>query len=286
MNLGEKINELRKKHRLTQEMLADRLAVSPQAVSKWERGVTNPDLYLIPKLAELFGITSDELLGLSVEKSPQGDRERALEQRISHLEKLVEILLTGDEKEALTISLCDATPVMRFDFTTMSAEDKQKWRVINGEILDASKQLIFRATPVARPHGNRRWDPQLVNESLRIQIDDVSLIRVRLKTLAGEQKAKLKLLFITEEHPHWHEGKRFSHHYETGKTVTVDFSTSHASWYGTLIGLRIDTTNQRASRCEIEAIELLDAQGAIKYQYAFTEKDGNGSTDWELRNSE
>ena len=48
MNLGEKINELRKKKQLTQEMLAERLCVSPQAVSKWERGVANPDLYLIP----------------------------------------------------------------------------------------------------------------------------------------------------------------------------------------------------------------------------------------------
>ena len=65
MNLAEKINELRKKNNLTQEMLADMLGVTAQAVSKWERGVANPDLYLIPTLAEVFGVTADELLGIS-----------------------------------------------------------------------------------------------------------------------------------------------------------------------------------------------------------------------------
>ena len=53
MNLGEKINELRKRHQMTQEMLAEQLSVSPQAVSKWERGVANPDLGLIPALAAI-----------------------------------------------------------------------------------------------------------------------------------------------------------------------------------------------------------------------------------------
>lgn len=286
MNLGEKINELRKKNQLTQEMLAERLCVSPQAVSKWERGVANPDLYLIPKISELFDISADELLGLSVESRQSISRQHNLEQRVAHLEKLVEILLTGDEKEAMSISLRNASPIVSFDFSKMKKEDKQKWNVRNGEILDTSKAFVFRSLPLEHPVGDKYWDPQLVNEKLNVPIDEICLIRVRLKTLAPEKKAKLKLLFITKDHTHWHEGKRFAHHYETGKAVTVDFSTSHRSWYGRLIGLRIDTTNQRASRCEIEAIELLDAQGAIKYQYAFTEKDGNGSTDWELRNSE
>ena len=285
MNLGEKINELRKKKQLTQEMLAERLCVSPQAVSKWERGVANPDLYLIPKLAEVFNISSDVLLGISSEEKP-ANKKSPLEQRVAYLEKLVEILLTGDEKEAMAISLRDAVPVLRFDFTRMTAEEKQRWHVRNGEMLAGGKGFFFHSLPCERPTGNKYWDPQLVNEAFQLPIDEITLIRVRLKTIAGEKKAKLKLLFITEDHTHWHEGKRFVHHYETGKTVTVDFSTSHPSWYGKLIGLRIDTTNQRASRCEIEAIEFLDAQEAVRYQYTFTEKDGGDTSDWKLLNSE
>ena len=62
MNIGEKIAELRRDAGMTQEALASRLVISPQAVSKWERGVANPDLELIPEIAKLFGISAAELL--------------------------------------------------------------------------------------------------------------------------------------------------------------------------------------------------------------------------------
>ncbi len=63
MTVGEKIKELRKKKDLTQEKLADFLRVSYQAVSKWECGLSSPDLSLIVPLARLLGVTTDELLG-------------------------------------------------------------------------------------------------------------------------------------------------------------------------------------------------------------------------------
>lgn len=65
MNIGERIKVLRKKNNLTQERLAELLCVSCQAVSKWECGVSCPDLSLIPALTKLFHVTSDELLGLN-----------------------------------------------------------------------------------------------------------------------------------------------------------------------------------------------------------------------------
>ena len=65
MNIGEKIKDLRKKNDLTQEKLADYLNVSYQAVSKWECGLSSPDLSLIAPLTKLFGVTADELLGLA-----------------------------------------------------------------------------------------------------------------------------------------------------------------------------------------------------------------------------
>lgn len=63
-NIGKRIRELRKKNDLTQEKLADYLGVSYQAVSKWETGVSSPDLALIRPLTKLLGVTSDELLGI------------------------------------------------------------------------------------------------------------------------------------------------------------------------------------------------------------------------------
>lgn len=47
----------------TQEEVADKLLVTPQAVSKWETGAGNPDISLLVPIADLFGITTDALLG-------------------------------------------------------------------------------------------------------------------------------------------------------------------------------------------------------------------------------
>ncbi len=62
IRIGNKIRELRKKHRLTQEQLADDIGVSFQAVSKWENDIALPDITLIPLLANYFGVSTDEIL--------------------------------------------------------------------------------------------------------------------------------------------------------------------------------------------------------------------------------
>lgn len=63
-NLSERIAWYRRKCGLTQEELAEKCSVTPQAVSKWENGLTSPDISLLPRLGEVFGITTDELLGV------------------------------------------------------------------------------------------------------------------------------------------------------------------------------------------------------------------------------
>jgi len=62
-HIGQRIKELRKKNDLTQERLADFLGVTYKAVSKWECGLTTPDLALILPLAKVLGVSTDELLG-------------------------------------------------------------------------------------------------------------------------------------------------------------------------------------------------------------------------------
>lgn len=66
--LGKRIMENRKRLGWTQDRLAEQMGVSAQAVSKWENDQSCPDISLLPKLAELFGITVDELLGHKTEK--------------------------------------------------------------------------------------------------------------------------------------------------------------------------------------------------------------------------
>lgn len=62
MTLGKRIAMLRRQRGLKQEDLANTLGVSSQAVSKWENDQTCPDISLLPKLAELLGVSVDELL--------------------------------------------------------------------------------------------------------------------------------------------------------------------------------------------------------------------------------
>ena len=58
------LSNLRKSHGLTQQNLADLLNVSFQTISKWENGITLPDITVLPKLARIFKVSTDELLGL------------------------------------------------------------------------------------------------------------------------------------------------------------------------------------------------------------------------------
>ncbi len=60
--IGKFIAVLRKAHGMTQKELGDRLYVSDKTVSRWERDECTPELSLIPVIAEIFGITTDELL--------------------------------------------------------------------------------------------------------------------------------------------------------------------------------------------------------------------------------
>jgi len=63
MTIGMNIKRLRQNKGVTQEHLGDALGISSQAVSKWETESALPDIFLLPRLADYFGISIDELMG-------------------------------------------------------------------------------------------------------------------------------------------------------------------------------------------------------------------------------
>lgn len=63
MKFNENLKYLRKEANLTQENLAERLNVSRQAVTKWESGQSLPDIENLKKMADMFGVTMDSLVG-------------------------------------------------------------------------------------------------------------------------------------------------------------------------------------------------------------------------------
>ena len=64
MSFGKTIKALRQGASMTQENLAELLAISPQAISRWETDTAMPDISLLPPLANLFNVTTDHLLGM------------------------------------------------------------------------------------------------------------------------------------------------------------------------------------------------------------------------------
>lgn len=65
LTIGEKIAMLRKGRNITQTELAEFLFLAPQTVSRWESGGGDPDIALLPKIAAFFGVSIDELFGMT-----------------------------------------------------------------------------------------------------------------------------------------------------------------------------------------------------------------------------
>lgn len=67
MSLGNNLFQARKKVGLSQEIVAEKLGVSRQTVSKWETDETVPDIYQTKKLAKLYNLTLDELIEFDID---------------------------------------------------------------------------------------------------------------------------------------------------------------------------------------------------------------------------
>lgn len=78
--LGKRIVAQRKRLGLTQDQLAERLGVTAQAVSKWENDQSCPDISMLPKLAEIFGMSTDELLGMEPKTVHEAELVREAEE--------------------------------------------------------------------------------------------------------------------------------------------------------------------------------------------------------------
>ncbi len=108
MNLGNKIRQLRKEKNLTQEQMAGYLNISPQAISKWEMGLSFPDTIMLPTIARLFKISLDELFEYNVEDTEKEIEKIRLEYNNyfwSDFSKAEKILLNGLEKYPASVQL-------------------------------------------------------------------------------------------------------------------------------------------------------------------------------------
>ena len=85
--LGMMISTLRKEKGMTQLELAEKMGVTDKAVSKWERDLSFPDINSIPKLAEIFEVSVDELMQVKTETKENIGKNK--------VEEIVDVVLKG-----------------------------------------------------------------------------------------------------------------------------------------------------------------------------------------------
>lgn len=85
--LGMMVSSLRKEKGMTQLELAEKMGVTDKAVSKWERDLSFPDINSIPKLAEIFEVSVDELMQVKTETKENVGK--------NNVEEIVDIALKG-----------------------------------------------------------------------------------------------------------------------------------------------------------------------------------------------
>lgn len=89
MTFGEKLQSLRQRAGMSQDALAERLQVSRQAVSRWERNETMPETDKVVALADIFGVTTDYLLRLQPEQTEPEEKQPPPQERKDWVERFL-----------------------------------------------------------------------------------------------------------------------------------------------------------------------------------------------------
>ena len=176
--LKDNIKVYRKKMNLTQEQLAEIMGVTVGAVSKWELGLSNPDIMQLPKLARLFGVSLDVLFSLEL-TDPSADDLAEEIKRYSHdkeYDKGAEVALNAIRRYPNHFDILYRSAKL---FMMQGIERKNK------EALEKALELYHRCCPLL---GQCR-DESISELSIQIKIGDI-LVSLRRKEEAYEHLKK------------------------------------------------------------------------------------------------
>lgn len=90
---GKRLAECRRNNYLTQEELANRIGVTPQALSKWENGISTPDLTILSLLCEILNVNANDLLGIKNARITENDNAKIQSEIWSNLRTCLEPLV-------------------------------------------------------------------------------------------------------------------------------------------------------------------------------------------------
>ncbi len=210
------------------------------------------------------------------------DRISILEKRVARIESLLEKVLetklepiSGGNSENVVVS---------YDFSDENCRNNSGWKICNAENIDSEDSLAFKTIQVERTLGVF-CDPMLINNNLRMPIDDIKQVHVRLKSnVDASQKCMLRVYFTTEKSTSFTQSKSVYSYYPAGKTVDVYVDTRNRYWNGNLTKLRIDPVEGLKGSIELDCLELIDADGNVKYGVRFSDMPLE-ETGWVLRNT-
>ncbi|HDR7601542.1 TPA: helix-turn-helix transcriptional regulator [Bacillus mycoides] len=98
--IGEKIKELRKNSKITQEQLGNAIGVSKMAISYFEKGKKSPGRESLEKIADYFNVTTDYLLGRSEDPELNEEENKTVTEEGKNIMTLIESLPEDERKKA------------------------------------------------------------------------------------------------------------------------------------------------------------------------------------------
>ncbi len=145
MTVGQKIKELRHKKNITQKGLAERLNVSFQTVSKWENDENEPDVSTLKELANIFGCSVDELLGLETPKveKPASIEQQMEERPVENKPEQSAIEQTTDNSQEQPTAVPTANQTSSQITPVIVINDTEKPVETKAEVKDETKTVII-----------------------------------------------------------------------------------------------------------------------------------------------
>ena len=139
MQFGSFLSARRKEKKLTQKELAEKLFISDKAVSKWERGLSLPDVSLLIPLADILGITVTELLEGKLMEAPAGadaqQVEELVKKALAFSDKLPEISREKKRKHWFIFGICVLSVLTEWLICFLVSGSFRKLFMLNSQLL-------------------------------------------------------------------------------------------------------------------------------------------------------